>query len=155
MSTWHLQTERAWTLATAGTFDLEKPSPFTEKRWSTYVPFYLRSINSLPDSTWDNINTTAMAMKDRPVIPIDVIEVPDDDDEGAMYSDSDSDSNADVDMANSDADAVNADTDESYDSQEDCDALIVSLLTLNYGTLTDTHLEGRHAAPGHGLMTSE
>ena len=111
MSTWHLQTKRAWTLATAGTFDLEKPSPFTEKRWSTYVPFYLRSINSLPDSTWDNINTTAMAMKDRPVIPIDVIEVPDDDDEGAMYSDSDSDSNADVDMANSDADAVNADQD--------------------------------------------
>ena len=72
-----------------------------------------------------------------------------------MDSDSDSDSNADADVAMSDGDAANADTDGSYDSQEDCDALIVSLLTLNYVTLTDTHLEGRHTAPGHGLITSE
>ena len=110
------QTERGWTLATAGTFDLEKPSPFTEKLWSTYVPFYLRSINGLPDESWLKINTIAMEIKNRPTNAMDVIEIPDSDDEGAMYSDSDS---------SVDADAANSDADASYDSQEDCEALIV------------------------------
>lgn len=107
-----LQTERAWTLATAGTFELEKPSAFTEKLWSSNVPFYLRSIELLPGDSWTNINTLAMEFKNHPELPVDVIDIADDDEDAAMYSDSDSD----------------ADAEESYyDSQEDCDALIVSL----------------------------
>lgn len=83
------QTERAWTIAAAGTFEV-KAAAFAEKGWSSKVLFYLCSISRLPDENWLNINMLAFEHKQRlqrPVAMGDVIEI-DDDEDNVMCSDS-------------------------------------------------------------------
>ncbi|EPT01321.1 hypothetical protein FOMPIDRAFT_83325 [Fomitopsis schrenkii] len=89
-------TERAWTIATAGTFDM-KCLAFTEKLWSASVPLYLRAIQGLPDHSWFNINTVAMEIKKHSFAVAEVIEI-DDDDEEVIYSDAETEVDSDNSM---------------------------------------------------------
>lgn len=79
--------ERAWTIATAGTFEDKTAAPFAEKGWSSKVPFYLRSINALPDESWLSINMLAAEHNQRRMATGDVIEI-DEDEDDVMCSDS-------------------------------------------------------------------
>ncbi|EPS95915.1 hypothetical protein FOMPIDRAFT_1019134 [Fomitopsis schrenkii] len=88
--------ERAWTIATAGTFDM-KCLAFTEKLWSASVPLYLRAIQGLPDHSWFNINTVAMEIKKHSFAAAEVIEIEDDDEE-VIYSDAETEVDSDDSM---------------------------------------------------------